>query len=59
MPILILEIEWVETYIYVKIVKRTIEPLVIIVLNVPRLTIWQGDVATHHQAIRKIERDCW
>ena len=29
------------------------------VLNVARPTIWQGDVATHHQAIRETERDCW
>ena len=42
-----------------KIVKIIIEPLVNIVLNVARPTIWQGDVATHHQAIRETERDCW
>ena len=24
-----------------------------------RLTIWQGNVANHDQAIRKSERDCW
>ena len=52
-------IEGVETKFYMKIVKIIIEPLVTIVLNVSRLTIWQGNVATHHQAIRETERDCW
>ena len=38
--------------------KDIIEPPVTIVLNVARLTTWQGDVTTHYQAIRETERDC-
>ena len=57
--ILIFVIEGVEKYFDAEIVKIIIKPLVTIALNMACLTIWQGDVATHHQAIREIERDCW
>ena len=39
--------------------KNNNRTIVAIVLNVARLTIWQGNVANHDQAIRKSERDCW